>query len=303
MLFVPGNNSIWQNDSNSQLRLLEIEEIEQGLANAGIEVPRTSRLDVYRQAAQAMAKMDTERLPSPRVALNLMTELRELRLILQEMPREPEVPGWQAKMRMALGGNVLSAEDVRDSSGRDAQYELFLASAFRSAGFDVTLDEPDVTFQMDGQTLGIAAKRLKSEQMVEKRVRSASKQIARSGHVGIIALDITYLCDLTKPTMTNHIDGVHRLGIELADEFALEAADRMISGRWLTGDLTFCLMVCVNTRVTVMESLAPRLGMPIIAPKPVSGFRWTMVGLGPSDPLMVQARLNVMQERLSAAAF
>lgn len=300
MKFIPSGDSAWEQDRR---KLLEIGEIERRLAEAGLSIPRTSRFDVYRQAAQGMATRDVAKMPSSLLGLNLMTELREISLILQEMPRLPQTIGWQSKMRTALKGNVLSADDGPDSAGRDAQYELFLASAFRAAGFEVALDEPDVTFQMDGQTFGIAAKRIKSDKAVEKRVREASKQIYRSGHPGIIALDITYLCDSVKPIMANSTDVVHVFGKRLADEFAMNTVNRMLSGGWLSANLTFGLMVCVNTRVTVMESLAPKLRMPIVAPKSVVGFRWTIVGLPSGEPNIILERITAIRDRLSLVAF
>jgi len=303
MLFLPGDNATWHGSNDPQNRLFEIEQIAQKLRDAGIRLPEASRFGRYLRSARSMTQSDSSKLPHAQLALNLMTEIREMNLILQELPRSPEVPGWQSKMHTALKGSLLSAEDGADSAGRDAQFELYLASAFRAAGFDVTLDEPDVTFQMDGQTFGIAAKRVKSEKTVEKRIREASKQIERSGNPGIIALDITYLYDSTTLKIVNHLDDVSARGRNIADEFAMDAARRMESGGWLAGDLTFCLMVCVNVRVTIMESLHAILGMPIIAPKPAIGFRWTMMGFPGKEADTIMTRINNIKDRIATVAF
>jgi len=298
-MLIPQSEFFWQQDGDPQQHLRRIEAMEQKLRVSGIRIPPGSRLDMYREGIRAMAAPKTaKRYPSPRATLHTLTEIRELALILRELPRDPEVQGWRDKVAAILGGNVFSSADRTDSSSRDTQFELYLAAAFRTAGFEVALEEPDVTFPMEGHTIGIAAKRLKSEKKLEQRIREASKQIAGSAYPGIIAIDISYLWDLQKPVFATQIEAVHGLGIALADGFVYENVPRIVNGHWLTGDSTFGLLVCVNTRVTMLEKLKTISGSEETALKPIVGFRWTMATLCRHDHKLA-ALIPAVAERLA----
>jgi hypothetical protein len=86
--------------------------------------------------------------------------------------------------------SVLPQDDREQSSGRDTQFELFVAAICQSAGLTpVDYEEPDVTCTVDGNKFGIAAKRLKNVQNFDKRVKKAAQQIQNAQRPGIIALD------------------------------------------------------------------------------------------------------------------
>ncbi len=99
-------------------------------------------------------------------------------------------PGLKRLLRKLTDDSVLPQDDREQSRGRDTQFELFVAAICQAAGFfPVDYQEPDVTCTVESVQIGVAAKRIKSETQVQKRIPKAAKQIQTSGLSGVIALD------------------------------------------------------------------------------------------------------------------
>jgi len=126
------------------------------------------------------------------VALEAVRDMQLLAFIfLQEhwKNRQPKLMGFLKKLTQdpALPEN-------KHSPGRDTQFEIFVAAVCQAANLNpVDYEEPpDVTCNLRGVKLGIAAKRLKSAAQAHKRIPEAADQIENSKALGVIVFDTTF---------------------------------------------------------------------------------------------------------------
>ena len=95
-----------------------------------------------------------------------------------------------AIVRRLLRDSVLPEAGKADSSGRDAQVELFVAAVCRGAGLLYVMHaEPDVRCSFHGKPFGIAVKRIKTHKRFVDRVHEGAKQVMKAGLAGIVAVD------------------------------------------------------------------------------------------------------------------
>jgi len=79
----------------------------------------------------------------------------------------------------------------KNQKGRNTQFELFIASKYIQAGYNVQFGEPDLFFYYLGNRYNIACKRPQSKSKVLNNIKKASKQISLHDGFGIVALDLT----------------------------------------------------------------------------------------------------------------
>jgi hypothetical protein len=80
---------------------------------------------------------------------------------------------------------------LKDTPGRNYQFQLYVAALCTNAGIPTRHEEPDITCNVGVTTYGVAAKRLKTIDSLEVNVKKAADQIVRAGFPGIIAIDLT----------------------------------------------------------------------------------------------------------------
>jgi hypothetical protein len=126
------------------------------------------------------------------IALEAIKDMHQLGLIVDEMDAHRNDERFVANVRKMLL-DAATPQDVNSNTpGRDTQFELYLAAIALRAGMSpVEYEEPDVTCNVEGIKFGIAAKRLKSLDRFEERVKQGAKQIRRANFPGIIACDLT----------------------------------------------------------------------------------------------------------------
>lgn len=128
--------------------------------------------------------------------------------------------GLKERIKYVMSGKSIRAEAIKknkkgqnDDPARDFAFELNIASRFLKGGYQVDLtDDCDVVVTIDGNTLYVECKRLKSLKKLGPRIKEASKQIDtrigsnRKNKFGLIALDVT---DILIPegsvTATSHV--------------------------------------------------------------------------------------------------
>lgn len=99
---------------------------------------------------------------------------------------------------------TLPHDGVR-TRGRDLQAELLVAAACVRAGLlPVSLEEPDVRAEADGQGWRIAVKRVKNQERLDERLRSAVRQADQWDEPGVVFLDVSIAFnpgddDVTRP--------------------------------------------------------------------------------------------------------
>jgi hypothetical protein len=175
-----------------------IKDLEAGLESHGLRLSGAARLPEYRRVLRQATEVGdsiAETSPLMETVHRALLECHEHLLIVSELSRQPPVPGWRERMQTALGGRTLPSEEGARTPGRDAQYELLLAAYLRRAGYTIVLAEPDVRARLNETDFGVAAKRPKSEGGLEKAIRKGNEQILGSGVVGILAVDMSFLCD------------------------------------------------------------------------------------------------------------
>lgn len=94
-------------------------------------------------------------------------------------------------LRKLVNDSVLPQSHRANSPGRDAGFEIYVGAVCTAAQLlPVAWEEPDISCVLDGTKHVLAAKRLKNTRNLRKRVSKAVKQIERSGHPGVIVLDV-----------------------------------------------------------------------------------------------------------------
>lgn len=168
-------------------------------AELGVRVPPNSRL-----AVQANAYLDPkEELPEIiqpshpifATAVEGQRDLRQVAFILDQLWSVVPHDDLRKRLQQIIGDPVLPQDSSVKSFGRDVQCELLVAAICSRAKLDPVLNEsPDVRIIIDGQTFGVAVKRIKSENRFEeqftKHFRKAVQQISASRLPGIIVIDI-----------------------------------------------------------------------------------------------------------------
>jgi hypothetical protein len=126
------------------------------------------------------------------IALESDRDMVQLGFALRELQADGGNLAFRNVVERLLNDSVLPQHDRKDSAGRDAQFELYLAAVCQKAKLlPVGYDEPDVTCFIDGEPFCIAAKRIKSVKQASKRIKVAAGQISNGTRPGIIALDMT----------------------------------------------------------------------------------------------------------------
>ena len=130
--------------------------------------------------------------------LYVLREVHEIMWILKGLKKHlPK--GVEEKLNQVVGGRDFAALD-KDSSSRNAQFELRIASYFCQAGYSVDMSNPtDVIATHDRTIYFVECKRVTSFGALIKRLKQAKKQlrtgltrsILESRSFGVIAIDVT----------------------------------------------------------------------------------------------------------------
>lgn len=85
-----------------------------------------------------------------------------------------------------------ACKEGRDRSARNTQFELLTAARFVLGGVAVRAGEPDMIIRFGTESVGVAAKRVTSlsDSQIRKRVHEAIRQIERTPHRGIVAVNL-----------------------------------------------------------------------------------------------------------------
>jgi hypothetical protein len=130
--------------------------------------------------------------------INAVHESTEL-VRIHEGLRDANDPSLISRLKSALRGHEMYVLDKDDRSGRDFTFELAVVAKFAKQGFPVNFDsEADVEAVVNGATVYVECKRLKSEKKIEERIKEGVKQLSRryaaspdpSAVRGILALSI-----------------------------------------------------------------------------------------------------------------
>ena len=134
--------------------------------------------------------------PEFAAALEAERDMQILGFVFDTMQEHRACAEFRNRVYCTLKDRVLPQDNLEESPGRDAQFELYVAAIAEKAGLrPVVCEEPDVTCVVQGVKFGVAAKRLKSLSQFGKRVRQGINQVSRTKLPGIIAVDISLARD------------------------------------------------------------------------------------------------------------
>jgi hypothetical protein len=157
----------------------------------GTRIGRVAERIAYARAHPDVSKADET--TSDGVA-QAAREVHQLRKIVDELSRAPEVSGWLTVATRLVKGAELPEDDGARSDGRNIQFELLVAALARVAGYFVRCEEPDVIVGHPANpAFGLAVKRASSAANFEKLVKRGEVQILRSGFSGAVVIDVTRL--------------------------------------------------------------------------------------------------------------
>jgi hypothetical protein len=160
------------------------------LKTLGIKPHPESRLMRMLRVLRAATETIRPDHPDFETALEADRDMQLLEYVFEQDHAKSGHAGFACLLHKLTDDSVLPQDDREQSNGRNTQFELFVAAICQAAGFiPVDYREPDITCAVQGGHIGIAAKRIKSENQVKKRIPEAAKQIQRSGQSGVIALD------------------------------------------------------------------------------------------------------------------
>jgi len=173
-----------------QTRVEQAAYVIERVQSLGVPIHEASRLMLMLRALErGHIDYDDRRFP---IALESMRDMYQLRLIVDQMEAHRENPKFRTSVERLLKDAALPQDGSSNTPGRDTQFELYVAAICLRAGLlPVDYDEPDVTCAVEGVKFGIAAKRLKSLDRFEDRVKDGVDQMRRAKLPGIVALDLT----------------------------------------------------------------------------------------------------------------
>lgn len=175
------------------------------LTQFGVNLRQSSRI---RRAQRALNRLDIieHNDPDYQIVLESIRDNYQLRLIVDTMDAHRESKFFKEAMYFLRNDMALPQDDLRDTPGRNYQFQLYVAALCTNAGLSTRHEEPDITCDVEGATFGIAAKRLKTINSLEANVKKAANQIAGAGFPGIIALDLTIAQNPTNRRMVSAIE-------------------------------------------------------------------------------------------------
>lgn len=126
------------------------------------------------------------------IALESDRDMVQLGFIFEQLGVHAKHAKFLSVVERVLDDSPLAQDDRKQSRGRDAQFELYLAAICQKARMaPVGYDEPDVTCVVNGIPFCMAAKRIKNVQQAADRIKKAAGQVIKSQRLGVIALDMS----------------------------------------------------------------------------------------------------------------
>lgn len=173
-------------------------------------------------------------------------DLQELWAIVYILGDELHRPKFTGKLKLCLQDPLFPNESDASALGRNTQFELYLAAIATRAGCVISSmgeNRPDWLVETVAFRWTIEAKRIRSWDQVQKRIEKGASQIAKSGIGGVIALDISAVCNPQYLPLDNYIpDQALEAAQKRRGEFLLNTGlrDRR---RWTEGSPVGLLLV------------------------------------------------------------
>lgn len=160
------------------------------LTDLGIRLHRESELAKLLHEADRIAVDFAEERPLHAIEGLLRTaHVNRLTSAILAVGRQPAARDCLSRMT----SGTLDPAVRSTSSGKDALWEIELAAKLQLQGLPVSLAEPDIVLDLDGERYPIACKKVYSEKGVGAQMRKGVKQLEHFGAPGIVAFNIDEL--------------------------------------------------------------------------------------------------------------
>lgn len=214
-------------------RFEQAEYVVRRLTEFGIKIDPSSRIGRMLRVLRGPTIQHDD--PDYPLAIESIRDMYQLRLIVDTMDAHREDPEFR-KAANILKKDASFPDEGNQSPGRNYQFQLYLAALCTKAGLPTRHDEPDVQFDFEGTTFGIAAKRLRTFSQLEEHVKDGADQTRRAGVQGMIALDLTIAWNPTNRRVLSQIESQLYKPISSAktQNFAADYGDKIKS--WVAGE-------------------------------------------------------------------
>jgi hypothetical protein len=213
------------------------EVVREAYAKEGIPIPDSSHISKYIKAADQYAELLESGQDLSQIERQTFLEMIDGVLQCQTLANAVKWLGDRdpAKLHLSklLAGSIDPTEKKR-SKAKDFCFELKLLGALEAAGIPATLKEPDIAFTLDSQEFSIACKSLYSYGQLEKRVREARRQIAKTNSRALIALNVDGIIRVQDVLVSDDEATFGRLFSARVEHFARKHDHDF--GRWIGPD-------------------------------------------------------------------
>lgn len=194
-VFHEGNTS-WE-DIQSKLTSIQSVHAELGFSNF-----RSTRIGAYSDVLEKLKhKSDSAQPIGQHLAvrlLNAMVELQQITKIIEAFHSSSRPQHWMQRLQQLFHSAEFPDRESHSQSARDSQFESFIGAVFELSGLEVQFAEPDIIIADGLDQIGIAAKRPRNTQKIERNCIKASKQITNSKSKGLIAIDLSFALHLNQ---------------------------------------------------------------------------------------------------------
>jgi hypothetical protein len=214
------------------------------ISSYGIDYEKTRFGDYERDFLEFLNKKGkVEAKESLRMFFNAHLEANELIRIKNVFDKHNELVDHDS-IKKTVSGQKFRNGSKKDQS-RDFAFELGVATRFIKAGYYVELNNlADLVAQVNGRTLYVECKRIKSQRQLEKRVKEANKQLESrflidKNHLsrGMVALNLTDILNPdAMPVLQTSFEAYRRFSAEALKHFVqvnLEAFTKKRSSKSL----------------------------------------------------------------------
>lgn len=157
------------------------------LAERGIKLNDASALGIILREADLLAA-DWNRGRSEGGLRRLINAAHANRITEAILAAHDDFGALECIKRMAKSGLDLSQREV--SQGKDALWEIELASSMKRKGIGVSHAEPDLIANFGFGPCPIACKKVYSEKNFEVQIRKGAQQVANAGGGGLVAVNL-----------------------------------------------------------------------------------------------------------------
>jgi hypothetical protein len=233
------------------------------LRKLDIPIPPGSRLELARDACKKLATNDpvlsAADAPFQQYAADACRTVARLHLATRVASSIGELltTAHRRKLQEALGGASLSSDEGPKDHARNIEFELFVHAWFSIGGANVGFGEPDLHLEISGETVGLAAKRLRNPRNALRRVAEAARQVRTWKGRGLIARGIIAL-NFDRVVQASRVVAPTDA---LRDKEAVELGEQL---RTLSQQLALrphlcCLMAFISISNWVFDGKVPRL--------------------------------------------